>query len=417
MKRSCKDIDITDWRTDYPWVLECILRHKKRHDFRTLLCGIGGMKKSEYYAALENKDKKAFMEPAEKVAQEAARRIAERKLGLKPVEIRERVDRSSGKTRLIGKESALQQVFDYIAKESADEIWKRRIVPQQASSVKERGQVYGAKMIQGWVLNDNRAARWAKEHGRKYSKKCKYFVKLDIKKCYQSMRVEAFMEKFHRDCGNKTILWLWEELLKSHRVNGYEGFMIGALPSQWGCQYIMSFIYRYVMDLNKERRGKRVKLVTHSLFYMDDILLTGSSRKDLKMAVRRIVKYAQDEFGLTIKPDWQIQEHEKTPIDMMGYVIHADGSITIRPRIFLRARRMALRSIRKNGKLNLNQAQRTCSYKGYFQNSNSRKISKKLRLDDVFREAARIVSINERRKHYESNIQHGAGSGAVHAAA
>lgn len=417
MKRSCKEIDITDWQTDYPWVLACILKHRKRHDFRMLLCKIGGMQKRDYYTALQEADKSAFEEPARNIAKEAARRIAKRRLDLKPVQIREKVDRSSGKVRLIGKESAMQQVLDYIAKEAADEIWKRRIVPQQASSVAGRGQIYGAKMIQSWILADSRAARWAKMNGQKYSRKCKYFVKLDVKKCYQSMRVEMFMEQFRRDCGNETLLWLWETLLKSHRADGYEGFMIGALPSQWGCQYIMSFIYRFAMGLHKERRGKRIRLVSHSLFYMDDILLTGSSRKDLKLAVNRITKYARERFGLTIKPDWHIQKLEDTPIDMMGYVIHADGNITIRPRVFLRARRMALKSNRRQGKMCVRQAQRICSYKGYFKNSNSRKICKKLKLGAVFRGAARIVSISERRRQYDGNLQHGAGKNTVHAVA
>lgn len=417
MKRSCKNIDITNWRTDLPWVLECILRHKKRHDFRALLCGVGGMKRDDYYAAIREQRKEAFAEPAEKIAQEAARRIVSRKLDLKSVQIREKVDKSSGKVRLIGKESAMQQILDYIAKESANEIWERRIVPQQASSVKGRGQIYGAKMIQKWILEDKRAARWAHTHLRKYSRKCKYYVKLDIRKCYQSMRADVFMEKFRRDCGNKDILWLWEELLMSHKVDGYEGMMIGALPSQWGCQYIMSFIYRFAMDLCKERRGKRAKLVSHALFYMDDMFFAGTSRRDLKMAVNRIIKYAREEFGLTIKPDWQIQELEKTPVDMMGYVIHADGSISIRPRIFLRARRMALRSNRRRRRQNLKQAQRTCSYKGYFTNSNCRKIWRKLELKKVFKASAKTVSRYERRKRNESNLQQQARGAPVHAIA
>lgn len=415
MKKSCKHIDITDWRTVYPWVLDCILRHRNRHDFRATVCGIGKMKQSDYYASLQENDKAAFQKPAENIAKEATRRIAERKLDLKPVEIREKVDKSSGKIRLIGKESAIQQVLDHIAVGAAEEIWKRRIVPQQASSLKGRGQIYGTRMIRKWIRNDNRAARWSKSRGRKYSRKCKYFVKLDIQKCYQSMRIETFLEKFRRDCGNETLLWLWRELLSSHQVDGYEGFMIGALPSQWACQYMMSFLYRHAMNLHKERRGKRAKLVSHALIYMDDILLTGASRKDLKMAVRSIVQFARDMLGLTVKPNWHIQRTDQTPIDMMGYVVHANGHITIRPRIFLRARRIALRCPR-NGRLSLRQARRIGSYKGYFDNSNSRKIRKKLQLEKVFRMAAKTISNHERRL-YESVLQSGTRNSIVYATA
>lgn len=416
MKRSCKEIDITDPQTIEPWVYGCLEGHKDRHDFRRLFCGIGGMSRPEYEQTINSTAKEPLAHASVLIAKEAARRIRERNLSLPPVCMREKIDQSSGKIRLIGKESAMQQILDHVAVKAAEEIFRRRIVKQQASSITGRGQVYGTKMIQRWVRKDNRAAHWAKVHGKKYSKKCKYFVKMDMKKCYQSMRLETFMEKFRRDCGNEELLWLWETLLKTHRVDGYEGFMIGALPSQWGCQYIMSFIYRFAMDLCKERRGKTRKLITHGLIYMDDMLFTAASRRDLKMAVNRIIQYAREEFGLTIKPDWQIQELKNTPIDMMGFVIHADGNITIRPRIFLRARRMALRSNRRKGKQNIKQAKRICSYKGYFKHSNSRKIGKKLNLDRVFKEAAKTISRKERRKH-EKLLQQRTGTPAVHAAA
>lgn len=418
MKRSCKNIDITDWRTDYPWVLDCIQRHYKRHDFRDLVCSVGGMSRNEYYAAKEAHDKKAFEKPAENVAREAAKRIRDRSLRLRPVTIRERVDKSSGKVRLIGNESAMQQIFDYIANGSAGEVWNRRLVPQQASSVKGRGQKYGMKMLQRWVLEDVRAEKWARSHGKRYYRKCRCYVKLDSTKCYQSLRMEVFLNKFRRDCGNEAIIWLWQQLLASHRVGEYEGFMIGALPSQWGCQYIMSFIYRYAMDLHKERRGKSVKLVTKSLFYMDDVFLAGSSRRDLKIAVGKVIKYAREEFGLEIKANWHIHDLEETPIDMMGYVVHADGSVTIRPRVFLRARRMALRSNRNGGKLEYKQAQRTSSYKGFFGNSNSRRITKNLNMNLVFRNAAKTVSDYERRQRKnESVFYQQTGCAAVYAPA
>lgn len=101
---------------------------------------------------------------------------------------------------------------------------------------------------------------------------------------------------------------------------------------------------------------------------------------------------------------------------MMGYVVHADGSVTIRPRVFLRARRMALKSNRNGGKLEYKQAQRTSSYKGYFQNSDSRKISKKLNLKQVFEKAAKAVSTYERRqRRNESVFYQQTGCAAVYA--
>lgn len=422
MKRSCKRINITDVNIILLWVKICIEKHAKRHDFRKMLLRIGRMSREDYDAAISAHDYALYDAPARNIAAEATHRIAARDLQLRPIRYRERIDKSSGKLRLIGDEEAMQQIFDYIAVYAAQEIWKRRIVKQQASSLPGRGASYGVPMIRRWINRDNRAARCAKMRNKKYTRKCKYFVKLDVKKCYPSLRKDVFMHYFHRDCANIDLLWLWNTLLSSHTVEDYHGFMIGALSSQYACQYLLSFAWRYVNDLNKTRRGKRTKLVNHSLFYMDDMLLLSGSRRDLKSAVRKLVKRVQINLHLTIKPNWHIQDIDKHMIDMMGYRIYANGKSTIRPRAFTRARRGALRFCRKQI-LNLNQARRANSYKGYFTSTNSDKIIKKLHFPQLWKASAKIESLNARRKRDgKSGNQQGklcrrAAGNPVHAAA
>lgn len=415
MITSCKHIDITDPATVLPWVTDCIMRHKKRHDFRHLLIKVGGLTERTYYTAINTGNYAPWGPAIRRIAEEAARRIANRSLNLRPVRIRDRVDRSNGKLRPIGDEEAMQQVLDHIAVGAADDIWRRRFVPQQASSLPGRGPLYGSKLIRQWLVEDDRAARWAHRHKRKYARKCRYFVKLDIRHCYPSLRVETFMRYFRRDCGNPDLLWLWETLLTSHKTEDNEGFMIGALPSQFACQYLLSFAYRYVMGLHKSRRGKRQKLVSHAIFYMDDQTLFGSSRRDLKSAVRQLVAYEQANFGLTIKPTWCIQDADRHPVDMMGYKHYASKAVTIRSRILLRARRVALH-VHRRQRLALGQARRLCAYKGYFKHTDSSKPQRRLRLSNLFRQAAQTISRHDRRTYYARDciLQHGAGGHPVH---
>ncbi|GEM_PF-628042 len=427
MKRSCKNIDIEDWQTVEPWVYECLDRHYKRHDFKRLLLTVGGISGEDYKRAVKDYDKKPLLKASVNLAKEAVRQIKNRCLELEPVKIREMADKSSGKIRQIGKESAMQQIFDYIAKRSCEDIWKRRIVPQQVSSVKDRGQNFGVNMIQGWIEADNAAEKWAHKHGTRYYRKCRYYVKLDVRGCFKNMRLSRFMMFFCRDCGNEAIIWLWRELFRRHRVDGYEGFMIGALPSETAAQYIMSYLYRFAMGLHKQRRGKSVKLINHALYFMDDQIYYGSSRRDLEIAVREIIKFANNELGLEIKPSWHISDIDITPLDAMGFVIHADSTVTVRPRVFIRARRAALRYLR-HGRMTIKQARRLCSYKGYFHpnrkkcrkrhiwlNLKTRKADKKYKLAKVFAKAAAVVGRFERRRHYENTIHKQTGSNPVYA--
>lgn len=394
MKRRCKNV-VLNTETVLPWVIDCCSRHKRRYDFRSLFKQYG-MTKEEYSLLCEEHDQTAFLRVCECIADEATRRIANRDLMLPPVRIRIMNDSTTGKIREIGCESPMQQVFDYIAVYSAMEIFEKRMVKEQASSLPKRGQLYGTNLIKHWIDADNDAYRYANRHGYHYQKKCVYFVKLDIRKCYPSARLETFMRLFRRDCGNRDILWLWEELLKSHRVDGYEGFMIGALPSQWACQYMLSFIYRFAKCQGRQKRGKFVGSVKHMLMFMDDMLLIGSNRTQLKKAVERTIAYTEECLGWEIKDTWHIRSLNKSNIDMMGYVIHGNGVVTIRDRNFIRGRRMALRC--RNFRMNVQQAQRIMSYKGYFDHSNTWKVQQKLNLPKIYNSASRVISKDAKEK-------------------
>lgn len=395
MKRGAKNIDIKNPETILPWVTECIFRHLKRHDFRKLLRK-HGMSTAQFKAAqIKNKrgkvvdyDREAFAPYIKMIAEEAAEQIARRELIIEPIKIALRVDPSSGKLRYIGVECPMQQIFDYIVVKSSMDILMRFIVLEQVSSIKKRGQDMGVKLIRYWVKNH----------------KPKYHVKGDITKCFPSAKYERFLELFGRYCVNNDILWLWAYLFETHRAayrtiknyKGKYGMIVGALPSCWAVQFMLSWVYRFAKGLHYERRGQRIKIFEDALFFMDDILLTGNNRLKMQRSFGKVIKYARDFLGFSIKPNWHIKELEQEPIDMMGYVVHADGHITIRARVFLRARRNVLR-YNASGSYKLKQAQRACSYKGYFKNSNSYQVRHKYDMNKAMRAAAHVVSEHDRR--------------------
>lgn len=404
MKKKCKNIDITDWHTVRPWVKDCIMRHKSRYDFRGLLIR-HGLTKEEYKEALITHDYSCIEPVIDNIAQYACERIKRRRLDLPPVHMRMMVDTTTDKVRNIGKETPMQQVYDHIAVGSCQEIFKSRMVDQQMSSIKKRGQIKGMHLIRSYVDDDNKAIRYAERHGLRYSSKCKFHVKLDIRQCYPSADLDVFMGIFEHDCGNDDIIWLWLTLLKSHHVGGYKGFMIGALPSQWACQIMLSFIYRYAMTLTYERRGKKFKKVAHMVMFMDDMLLFGSNRKQLLSAVRTIQKYTKETLHFEIKETFAIHEFEKVPVDMMGFVIYRNGKVEMRGRNFIKSRRVVLRYYAR-GQLVYPQAQRLNSYKGLYKHSDSRKISRELKLDNVFKYCSKIISTHDKEENYAESVFH-----------
>ena len=154
--------DITNPEVIKPFIYDCLKRHKGRKDFRKLILE-KGFTPDEYNKLKEN-DPATVDRILSTMAEEIATEIKNQSIEPFIVAAKERFDSSSGKVRLIGKEKPLQRLFDYIAVRSCENLWHRRLVIQQCSSIKDRGQVYGMRLIKRYMDEDERAANFAKTH-------------------------------------------------------------------------------------------------------------------------------------------------------------------------------------------------------------------------------------------------------------
>ena len=292
--------------------------------------------------------------------------------------------------------SVKQQCFEHIIVGALMPLFNAKITPHQYASVEKRGQVACMRTIQKWVCEENRRKANAKKYGRRYTGKCSSFVKLDVTQCFPSITTATVMCFLRHDITkNDELLWAVEAILKTHEVGG-RGLVIGSLLSQFVCNYLLSYVYRYAMALHVEQDGKQVKAVTHGLFFMDDILMTGSNPDHLREAVSSVIKYAKDTIGLTVKPNWHVKTLDDEPIDMMGYVVHADGHVTIRARIFLRTRRAYLRANRRT--IDVKCARRLMAYNGYLVHTATHELRERLNVKKIRRIARRIIRKHDRKE-------------------
>ena len=126
------------------------------------------------------------------------------------------------------------------------------------------------------------------------------------------------------------------------------------------------------------------------VLFMDDMLLIGPNKRKLERLVKDTIDYTRDNLHLDIKPDWKIKELAKESIDMMGYVIHRSGKVSIRSRSFVHARRLMLRFQR--GKFGARSANRLVSYKGFFLHSNCSKVFHDYPAAKTFAAAQRMIA-------------------------
>lgn len=397
MKRYCKNIKLdADWIKSS--MLECLSDKWDRLDVAGFL--------AEYQEGRELLPKRAvqrmiradrtWAEPLiQKAAIEMAQEIRDRKISFPAIRYSMRYDGNSGKIREIGVESIKQQVYDYVAVNALMELFNRKIGKYQCASIPGRGQVYGKKAIEKWI--------------RKNPAKTRIGAKGDVHHCYPSINIRKLMRFLRKQVKNEDLLYLVETLIGSYK----QGLSIGSYLSQWLCNYYLSFAYHYAEQklekVRKSKRGpaKRVRLIYAVIFYMDDILILGPRKADVRKAMQLLVKFFKDELDLEIKANWKLFQvdyigkdgrHHGDCIDMMGYKIYRDHT-EVRRNIFLRSRRAFTRlrkQVRRRIGIALDLAYRCVSYFGWYKNSDSTNFKEKYGIEQLMKYAKRRVSIESK---------------------
>lgn len=309
---------------------------------------------------------------ASALVSEVANEIRGRSLRLRPIKRYRHREPTNGKVRTIGVESVKQQLCDYVAVTALEPLLKARVGFWQVSSVKGKGQLMAARAIR----------RWAHQGG--------YFVHLDVRKCYPSIKPDVVTRILRRYVRSADVLYLCEALLDTY--DG--GLEIGSFFSLRMAQLVLSFGYHEVEAMHKERRGRKVALVEHQLWYADDVFLLSHDKRNLRSAARRLERYLK-RLGLGLKP-WKIcKVSEDEPIDAVGYTVRP-GRTTIRAALFIRACR-AFRAFRRHP--TQRKARRVTSYWGYLKHTDSRAVVMRNGFDSTMHIARRMISAAGREQH------------------
>lgn len=366
MKRLCKDVDITDRGLISRAVYACLKKKYKRNDTIKFLSGFTVLTGNQIRYILRRGGKVALRWIVERVIDSIREEIIAWNISFPAIWYRTKVDGSSGKLRRIGIQNIKQQLYDYIAVEALEPFW-RRFGEYQYASIKGRGTTKGKNVIQRWMRNPN----------------MRYFVKLDVRKCFESIDHDKLTNFLRRHIKNDPLLRLVNLLIDSFE----QGLSIGSYLSQYLCNAYMSIIYHQIKErMYKIRRGARENLVRRCLIYMDDILMIGSRKRDLEKAIKLVTTTAKG-MGLTIKPNYQVYTVDRYCVDMLGYRVYRTHT-EIRKAIFIRIRR-AYKKIRKAPTVRI--ARKCISYYGYLKHSDSRRFEKRWKAKSTIKNCKGVI--------------------------
>lgn len=287
---------------------------------------------------------------------------------------------SSGKKREIEIARLKDHIVQWMTILTIEELETKKMYRHSCGNLPRRGIEDARKTVEKWTRSGD----------------CKFFVKLDIRHFYQTVNLAKLQELMHRHIKDRRFLEVLDQSIFSAAVQETlfedpRNLAIGYFSSPWFANIYLTPLDNFITSsLFKDRRGKRVHYVRHYLRYVDDLLLMGTSRSDLKKAVKKVMAFCKETLDIEIKSAWEIcQIGELLPedengrmkvkpgtkqIDIVGYTF-TTTTTRVRARNFLRIRKLAKRIHKRltaKGYVVLQNAQSLLSRNGWFSHADSK---------------------------------------------
>jgi hypothetical protein len=220
-------------------------------------------------------------------------------------------------------------------------ILMRGMYEYNCGSIPGRGTSYGQKALRKWMDADYRGT--------------KYCLKMDVSKFYPSVDTAVLKGMFRKILKDQDCFWLISQILDSSQ----DGLPIGNYTSQWFSNFFLQGLDHHI---------KEDLQIKYYIRYMDDLVLLGSNKKNLRQARQSIDRYLHS-IHLVMKPNWQVFLINARAIDFLGFRFFREKTI-LRKKNALRIRRRFIK-ISKKSTLNYMDACAVVSYWGWIKRSDS----------------------------------------------
>lgn len=170
-------------------------------------------------------------------------------------------------------------------------IFRETFILDTYSSIKTRGIHLGLKRVKKALRKGN----------------YKYYLKLDIHKCYPSLDQNILKEKLSKKFKDVKLLSLLYTIIDSCS----KGVPIGNYTSQYFNNFYFSDFDHWI---------KEVKRIKAYFRYCDDVIILSNSKKELHNLLEEIKQQAKD-LNVKLKENWQIYNVDIKGIDFVGYII------------------------------------------------------------------------------------------------
>lgn len=181
----------------------------------------------------------------------------------------------------------------------------------------------------------------------------RYCLKLDVRKFYPNINHNILKKLIREKIWCKKTLELLDMIIDSHPTDKW--LPIWSYLSQYLANYYLTFFDHWLKEVLK------VKYVVR---YMDDIVILGSSKEELRKIFYKIKEYLSSELELTIKTNYQIFPTGIRWIDFVGYR-HFPKYRLLRKKTCKRMKKKMIKIYLKQRNWNFINFQERCSTNSY----------------------------------------------------
>lgn len=144
-----------------------------------------------------------------------------------------------------------------------------------------------------------------------YQKKYKWFLKLDVRKYFDSIDHGCLMGLLERKFKEPKLLSIFEQILNSYSTAVGKGLPIGNLTSQYFANHYLAYSDHYIMEQIKVNAYVR---------YMDDMVIWGNDKEALLDKGILLQSFISQKLKLELKPFCLNKVVYGLPF--LGYVVH-----------------------------------------------------------------------------------------------
>ena len=184
------------------------------------------------------------------------------------------------------------------------------------------------------LINDSYACRVGRGRvaavlrAKHFSRRHAYFLRLDIRRYFDSIPHDRAFELVGRLIKDPRIQNLFRQIITSHRQSEARGLPIGSLTSQHLANLYLDPLDRFVKESLRMKGYVR---------YMDDCVVWGDSTRQLGAVLEACERFVRDQLALEFKPQPYINRTDRG-IDFLGCRVWR-RHITLSRRSRLRFRR------------------------------------------------------------------------------